>query len=211
MIRKIILAVTVCALMFCSTGVSMAHTPGEPITPPQFGPGSGAEAIFQGQPVTVQGLVAAVGGFGQGIQIDTGNGIVQVFGLGPVWYWETEGATFPTVGEPITIHGYQVTMADNTTRLIATSATMYGQTIELRDGQTGIPAWRQAAWRLWSGQALPGQTGQQQSGRAGLDQGCYPGHGPAMMGPGGYFGRGRGFGGPQQGFGGSSFNNPPLQ
>ncbi len=187
----------VVAAFLVGATAAMAHGPGEPASPPQFGPGTGAQFIFQGQPVTIQGVVAGVGGFGQGIQIDTGSQVISVFGVGPVWFWESQGSTFPTVGEPITIEGYQVTMSDNVSRIIAVKATTYGQTVELRDPQTGIPQWRQEAWRLWSGLNGQAQPGAQQPGQPAAPptvSGCYPGrgYGPGMMGPWGWYGRTRG-------------------
>ncbi len=124
--------------------------PGSPGHGPVFGPGSGAEFIFSGEHVSVNGIVAGVGYFGQGVQIDDGSGIVNVYGMGPVWFWESQGSSFPSVGEPITIEGYRVTLADGIPRIIATAATMYGHRLELRNPTTGIPSWREAAWDSWN-------------------------------------------------------------
>ncbi len=99
-------------------------------------------SIYDGIPVTVSGVVASVGIQGQGIAIDTGSEIVTVYGMGPVKFWDASSVARPEVGEAITVTGYEVTFSDGSTKLIATSVTVDGQSIELRDSVDGTPLWR---------------------------------------------------------------------
>ncbi|WP_022852403.1 hypothetical protein [Thermodesulfatator atlanticus] len=98
--------------------------------------------ILSGTPVTITGVVKAVPWpASQGLQIDTGGEIVTVYGIGPRWYWLQNGVPYPTVGEDITVEGYEVTFPNGTTRIVATKITVSGQTIVLR-GEDGRPLWR---------------------------------------------------------------------
>ncbi len=98
--------------------------------------------IFDGTPVTVSGMVAETSGQGAGIVIDTGAGLVSVYGLGPACLWDALGIAKPVVGENITVNAYEVTLSDGSTKLIAASVVVGDQTIELRDMDTGAPIWR---------------------------------------------------------------------
>ncbi len=99
-------------------------------------------SIYDGTPVTVSGIVAAVGTFGQGLQIDTGDGLVTVYGIGSYHYWDALGVPFPAVGETVTVEGYEVTLSDGTSRIVAVTITVSGTTIQLRDSESGLPLWR---------------------------------------------------------------------
>jgi hypothetical protein len=82
-----------------------------------------------------------------GIQIDTGEEIIGVFGMGPSSYWATEGVDFPEVGDKITIWVYEVLFSDDTIKLVAASVDLWGDgsiDIFLRDDD-GVPLWRQKA------------------------------------------------------------------
>ncbi len=99
-------------------------------------------SIFDGTPVTISGVVASVGTQGQGIAIDTGTDVITVYGMGPIKFWDAASVSRPEVGEAITVNGYEVTFSDGTSKIIATSVTVDGQTIELRNSLDGTPLWR---------------------------------------------------------------------
>ena len=98
--------------------------------------------IYDGTAVSLTGIVASVGTFGQGLEVDTGDGLVTVYGIGSYRYWDSLGVPFPSVGEEVAVDGYEITLSDGTTRIIATSITVSGVSIELRDSETGMPLWR---------------------------------------------------------------------
>ncbi len=98
--------------------------------------------ITDGTAVDISGIVTAIGIPGAGMSIDTGSEIVTVYGIGPQKYWDAAGIARPEVGEEVTVSGYEVTLSDGTTKIIAVSITIDGQTIELRDADTGAPMWR---------------------------------------------------------------------
>jgi len=98
--------------------------------------------ILSGTPVTIEGVVESVSyPANLGIQIDTGDEVVTVYGIGPIWYWNNLGVAYPTVGEEIRVEGYEVTFSDGTTRIVATKITVDGQEVSLR-GEDGRPLWR---------------------------------------------------------------------
>ncbi len=109
------------------------------------GPGDGTGpivSIYDGTPVTISGVVTAIGTQGQGMSIDTGTEVVTVYGIGPVRYWDAAGVARPQVGETVTVNGYEVTFSDGTTKIIATSIDVNGSVIQLRDDTDGTPLWR---------------------------------------------------------------------
>ncbi len=99
--------------------------------------------ITDGVPVSIEGMVTAIGTPGAGMTVDTGDELVTVFGIGPVRFWEEQGVDRPVVGEVVAVSGYEVTLSDGSTRIIATEITTGDETIVLRDADTGAPAWRQ--------------------------------------------------------------------
>ena len=110
-----------------------------------MGPGDGTGLvtnIFDGIAVEITGTVAAIGLLGQGCQIDTGTEVVTVYGLGPIRFWNGLGMDRPTVGEAVTIEGYEITFSDGSTKIIAFSVTVGDETVVLRDAETGTPLWR---------------------------------------------------------------------
>lgn len=101
------------------------------------------QSLFaSGTPFSTEGTVKEIGQFGRGAVIDTGTETVTVYGLGPIWYWESQGLSYPAVGENVKIDGMEITLSDGTTRKVATSVSIGGTTVTLRDAQTGYPAWR---------------------------------------------------------------------
>ncbi len=107
------------------------------------GGGAGpANVIFNGVPTEFSGTVMTVGTFGQPYQIDTGTEIINVYGFGPVKFWNSLGVASPMVGEEVLIEAYEVTFSDGSSRLIAVSVSMDEDSVVLRDPDTGVPLWR---------------------------------------------------------------------
>ena len=108
-----------------------------------------------GEPITITGTVYECDATGSGIQIDTGEEIVSVFGKGPVWYWEQLGVDFPEVGETVTISVFEITFSDGTVKLVAKSFDLENDgtaDIDLREDD-GTPLWRQHGKNIFQNQA----------------------------------------------------------
>ena len=104
-----------------------------------------AWAATLGEPYEVTGIVSQCDQGSSGIQIDTGEEIVTVYGMGPASYWESEGVVFPEVGDPISILVGEITYSDGSTKLVALSVNVDDDAdyeITLRDSTTGVPLWR---------------------------------------------------------------------
>ncbi|MCP4716404.1 MAG: hypothetical protein GY868_14890 [Deltaproteobacteria bacterium] len=97
--------------------------------------------ILDGTPFVYSGEVVGVGFAGSGTVVETENGDVTIHGLGPLWFWECIGAFRPVAGDLIDVNGYTVDYNDNE-RTIAVSITIDGQTVDLRDLDSGAPLWR---------------------------------------------------------------------
>ena len=134
MIKKVYILVIVCLLSFTGSGMAGFGNGAMDCTGP-------ISTILEGDPVTISGVVVSTG-FGQGVTIDNGTELVIVGGFGPFWYWEANEVSKPQDGEEITVEGYMLTLSDGSTRIIASSVTVFGETIELRDPATGKPLWR---------------------------------------------------------------------
>ena len=106
--------------------------------------------ISDGEPFTCTGEVTSVGYFGSGTVIATEDGAeITLYGLGPIWFWDSQGISRPEVGDVIEVSGYSVDYNDMQ-RNVVTSITMGGEIIELRDPETGAPLWR--GTNRWSNQ-----------------------------------------------------------
>lgn len=104
--------------------------------------GTMLNAMLTGTPLAITGTVQSVEYYGQGIIIDTGAGTtVTIYGIGPIWYWDSIGVARPTVGDVVTVNAYEVTFSDGTTKLIAVNIDINGTTVTLRDTSTGLPLW----------------------------------------------------------------------
>jgi hypothetical protein len=112
--------------------------------------GSGVN-IFENAPaITITGKVSNAAYYGQGLEIDNGTEVVTVYGIGPVWYWNSLEIERPVIGDDVTIEGYEVTFSDGSVKNIAVTITISGetpQTIELRNTDTGAPLWRKSMGR----------------------------------------------------------------
>jgi len=106
--------------------------------------------ILDGEPFTYHGEVISVGYFGAGTVIKTeSDEQITLYGLGPLWFWESQGISRPEVGDVLEVSGYTVEY-NEVQRNVVTSITINGETIELRDPETGAPLWR--GTNRWSNQ-----------------------------------------------------------
>ena len=96
--------------------------------------------ILSGTLVTTSGVVIGIGNH-DGLLLDTINGHVTIYGIGPEWYWEENKLDRPDIGDSVTVVAYAVLFSDGT-RYIASSMTIGGETLILRDPKTGCPLWR---------------------------------------------------------------------
>jgi hypothetical protein len=104
---------------------------------------------------TITGTVYQCDTTGSGIQVDTGDEIITVYGKGPVWYWEQEVVDPLEVGESVSIEAYQITFSDGTTKFVAVSIDIGADgsvDIYLRD-EDGTPLWRQHGKNISQDQA----------------------------------------------------------
>ncbi len=119
------------------------------------GHGGGTPYICEyGEDKTYTGVVASVNLWGGGmvIAIDE-ESTVTVYGLGPWWYWDSEGVALPSVGDNVTVSTKDVVI-NGTTRSVAMSVTnntvkdSEGKpvTIVLRDPETCYPNWSGGMW-----------------------------------------------------------------
>ena len=116
-------------------------------------------SIFDGIPTTISGTISALPlTTDPGLKVDTGDAIVTLFGV-PVTALERMGFAPLTVGEDIVADCYEVTFSDGSTKLIAVSITAEGDTISLRDPESGRPVWRGA---MGQGAGLGGNNAGQQ-------------------------------------------------
>ncbi|WP_373500926.1 hypothetical protein [Desulfococcus sp.] len=111
-----------------------------------YGAGDGTGPIHDvlsgEQPVPITGTVKNVGPFFEGLEIDTGSDeTITVYGIGPLFYWDSIGIARPVVGDVITVNGVDVAFSDGSTRTVAISITIGTDTIPLRDEKTGLPLW----------------------------------------------------------------------
>ena len=88
-----------------------------------------------------EGEIISIGSVGGGMVIKADDEEVTVYGIAPIWFWDCKNITRPEVGDVIDINGYTVEYND-LQRNIAASITIDGETIDLRDSDTGFPLWR---------------------------------------------------------------------
>lgn len=98
--------------------------------------------ICEGEAVTISGTVSQVAYQGQGLSIDTGAGVVTVYGIGPYRFWDEAGVDRPEVGDAVVVNAYNVTFSDGTVKTIAASVVVGDEEVILRDAETGAPLWR---------------------------------------------------------------------
>jgi hypothetical protein len=93
---------------------------------------------------TYDGEITSAGIKGDGIEISTVDGMVTIYGLGPSRYWESLGLNkleSLAVGASISVTGIVVDY-DGVLKNLATTVTVDGITLDLRDAETAIPLWR---------------------------------------------------------------------
>jgi len=134
-IKKLISLVAVCAIVLMGMGMSYADK--------GKGPGDGTgpfHDILAGVFFEEDGVVVTIGmGDGMVIAVDGQN--ITIYGIGPYWYWNSQGVDRPMVGDQVEVSGYIVNY-NGVNRYIAMSVTVDEGTVQLRDPETGAPLWK---------------------------------------------------------------------
>lgn len=107
------------------------------------GPGDGTGPIhdvLSGIPFAIEGDVVGIAQDGS-LTLSTIDGDVQLYGIGPAYYWESEAVAYPEIGETLTASGFIVDY-NGIDRYVVITVTIEGTSIELRDPETGKPLWR---------------------------------------------------------------------
>jgi len=134
--KHLVSMVLVCAMVLFGAGMGLAGQ--------GRGPGDGTGPIhdvLDGVPFTFTGDVTdfAMGG---GLTLATlKDGNVQIYGIGPVFYWTSKKVDYPVIGDTLTAKGFTVNY-NGVYRNVAMSITIDNSTIDLRDIVTGAPLWR---------------------------------------------------------------------
>jgi hypothetical protein len=93
---------------------------------------------------TYDGVITSAGVAGDGIEISTADGLVTVYGMGPSYYWESLGLDkleTLAIGTSVSVTGIVVEL-NGELRNLATTITVDGLTLDLRDPVTTTPLWR---------------------------------------------------------------------
>jgi hypothetical protein len=93
---------------------------------------------------TYDGVITSAGVPGDGIEISTADGLVTVYGMGPSYYWESLGLDkleTLAIGTSVSVTGIVVEL-NGELRNLATTITVDGLTLDLRDPVTTTPLWR---------------------------------------------------------------------
>lgn len=135
--KHLVSMVLVCAMVLFGAGMGLAGQ--------GRGPGDGTGPIhdvLSGVSFTFTGVVTdfAMGG-GLTLATET-DGNVQIYGIGPVFYWTSQNVDYPEITDTLTANGFTVNY-NGVYRNVAMSITFKdGSTIVLRDSVTGAPLWR---------------------------------------------------------------------
>jgi hypothetical protein len=105
-----------------------------------YGEAKSCSNVLSGTSETFTGTAIGIGNHG-GLVVDTNNGPVTIYGIGPEWYWEANSVDRPDIGDLVTVVAYAVLFSDET-RYVASSITIGSETLQLRDTETGCPLWR---------------------------------------------------------------------
>ncbi|MDL1969547.1 MAG: hypothetical protein LWW94_01000 [Candidatus Desulfofervidaceae bacterium] len=89
---------------------------------------------------TISGTVVGYALPGLIVKADNGKQIV-VYGIGPWWFWRSQGIPRPRRGENVTIEAYEITLKNGNTCFVAARIITDKATIQLRDNETGLPLW----------------------------------------------------------------------
>lgn len=128
--------VLVCALVAAGAGVGFAGN--------GKGPGNGTgpiHDILEGEPFEYTGTVVDCG-MGSGLTLSVNNENVQIYGIGPMFYWDSQDIPYPEAGETLTVEGYRVDFNGTVRNIAMKITTADGKEIQLRDAATGKPLWR---------------------------------------------------------------------
>ncbi len=134
--KHLVSMVLVCAMVLFGAGMGLAGQ--------GRGPGDGTGPIHDvtsGVPFAFEGDVigCAMGG---GLTLATEiYGNVQIYGIGPVFYWTSKKVDYPVIGDRLTANGFTVNY-NGVDQNVAMSITIDGSTVLLRDPVTGAPLWR---------------------------------------------------------------------
>ncbi|MEJ2467249.1 MAG: hypothetical protein P8045_16430 [Candidatus Thiodiazotropha sp.] len=93
---------------------------------------------------TYDGVITSAGVPGDGIEISTADGPVTVYGMGPSYYWASLGLDkleTLAIGASVSVTGIVVEL-NGELRNLATTITVDGLTLDLRDPVTTTPLWR---------------------------------------------------------------------
>ena len=106
-----------------------------------------SNALNDAEQVTIEGKVLSVptpysGQIGQGMTLDTSNGDITVYGLGPIWYWNNNNVTRPVVGDTVTATVYKLDINGKLYYVLKSITLADGKTLNLRDDSTNFPLWR---------------------------------------------------------------------
>ncbi|HSB06553.1 MAG TPA: hypothetical protein VLK23_15325 [Thermodesulfobacteriota bacterium] len=107
-----------------------------------YGEAKSCSNVLSGPSETFTGTVIGIGNH-DGLVVDTNNGPVTIYGIGPEGYWEANSLDRPEIGDLVKVVAYAVLFSDGT-RYAASSITIESDTLQLRDTETGCPLWRGA-------------------------------------------------------------------
>jgi len=134
--KRFVCMVLVCAMVLFGAGMGLAGH--------GKGPGNGTgpiHDILSGVPFTFTGDVIGFAEDGS-LTLATTDGNVQLYGIGPVYYWESLNVGYPVIGDTLTANGFTVDY-NGVYKNVVMSITMEdGTAIDLRDPETGKPLWR---------------------------------------------------------------------
>ncbi len=97
--------------------------------------------ILSGEPFKITGVVAAIMN-PQGIEVETADGTLTLFGIGPLRFWDEIGVAPPEIGDTVVATGYAVDYEGLERYIVMTIAVNGEEEVELRDPDTGAPLWR---------------------------------------------------------------------
>ncbi len=98
------------------------------------------QTVIEGKVVSLP--VPYTGLQGQGMVIDTADGDINVYGLGPIWYWESNQVERPVVGETVTVKVYKLDINNKIYYILKEITLNNGKTLKLRDDSTNLPLWK---------------------------------------------------------------------
>jgi hypothetical protein len=112
-----------------------------------------SKLIANSEIVTYFGTVTSVPQIGvksmNGFKLSTNEGEVTIYGLGPAKLWENAEVDRPIEGDNITVEAFKISLDDGSIRNIAIKITdSDGNTLELRNTDTGMPFWAKGAMGL---------------------------------------------------------------